>query len=133
MLIKDICYARCPAASVGTELTYGLLTKLSLLAHSYGCCLILFNRLSLDLRLSLSAARCHLLLFIVSCFPLTSAACCRKLVYIRAAGPLTVTVLSIAICNIFHLSRAPANIKVVGTVPAVRTLWHPSILRSSNL
>ena len=47
---------------------------------------------------------------------------CRKLVYIRAAGPLTVTVLSIAICNIFHLNRAPYNIRVVGTVPAVRRL-----------
>ena len=45
--------------------------------------------------------------------------CRRKLVYIRAAGPLTVTVLSIAICNIFHLNRPPYNIKVVGTVPAV--------------
>ena len=40
----------------------------------------------------------------------------------RAAGPLTVTVLSIAITNIFHLYKAPYNIKVVGTVPAVR---HP--------
>ena len=50
--------------------------------------------------------------------------CCRKLVYIRAAGPLTVTVLSIAICNIFHLNRAPYNIKVVGTVPAVSP-WPP--------
>lgn len=40
--------------------------------------------------------------------------------YIRAAGPLTVTILSIAICNIFHLNRAPYNIRVVGTVPAVR-------------
>ncbi|CAL5218904.1 g648 [Coccomyxa viridis] len=42
----------------------------------------------------------------------------KKLVYIRAAGPLTVTILSIAICNIFHLNRAPYNIRVVGTVPA---------------
>ncbi len=48
----------------------------------------------------------------------------RKLVYIRAAGPLTVTILSIAICNIFHLNRAPYNIRVVGTVPAVR--HHPT-------
>ena len=53
--------------------------------------------------------------------------------YIRAAGPLTVTVLSIAICNIFHLNRAPHNIKVVGTVPAVRSHWHSSILPSSDL
>lgn len=48
--------------------------------------------------------------------------------YIRAAGPLTVTVLSIAICNIFHLSRAPANIKVVGTVPAVRHSAYPPVI-----
>jgi hypothetical protein len=44
---------------------------------------------------------------------------CRRLVYVRAAGPLTVTVLSIAISNIFHLYNAPYNIKTVGTVPAV--------------
>lgn len=41
----------------------------------------------------------------------------RRLIYVRAFGPLTVTVLSIAICNIFHLYRAPANLKVVGTIP----------------
>lgn len=38
----------------------------------------------------------------------------------RALGPLTVTILSIAISNIFKLYRAPANIKVVGTIPKVR-------------
>jgi len=38
---------------------------------------------------------------------------------VRAFGPLTVTVLSIAIVNIFKLYRAPANIKVVGTIPKV--------------
>lgn len=40
--------------------------------------------------------------------------------YVRAAGPLTVTILSIAISNIFHLYNAPYNIRTVGTVPAVR-------------
>jgi len=43
----------------------------------------------------------------------------RRLVYVRAAGPLTVTILSIAISNIFHLYKAPHNIKTVGVVPAV--------------
>lgn len=59
----------------------------------------------------------------VSNQPASDNVCCcaavRKLVYVRAAGPLTVTVLSIAISNIFHLYRAPYNIKTVGTVPAV--------------
>ena len=44
----------------------------------------------------------------------------RRLVYVRAAGPLTVTVLSIAICNIFKLYNAPHNIKIVGVIPSVR-------------
>lgn len=48
------------------------------------------------------------------CLPLR-----RRLVYVRAAGPLTVTILSIAISNIFHLYQAPHNIKTVGVVPAV--------------
>ena len=34
--------------------------------------------------------------------------------YVRAAGPLTVTVLSIAISNIFKLYKAPHNIAIVG-------------------
>ena len=46
----------------------------------------------------------------------------RKLVYVRAAGPLTVTILSIAITCIFKLYNAPANIKVVGTIPKVTFL-----------
>ncbi|KAK9915884.1 hypothetical protein WJX75_005651 [Coccomyxa subellipsoidea] len=54
----------------------------------------------------------------------------KRLVYVRAAGPLTVTVLSIAISNIFHLYNAPYNIKTVGTVPAglpheTVTWWFP--------
>ena len=49
-------------------------------------------------------------------------ALCRRLVYVRAAGPLTVTILSIAISNIFHLYNAPYNIRTVGTVPAVSFL-----------
>jgi hypothetical protein len=44
----------------------------------------------------------------------------RKLVYVRAAGPLTVTVLSIAISNIFKLYKAPHNIAIVGVIPRVR-------------
>ncbi len=44
----------------------------------------------------------------------------------RAAGPLTVTVLSIAISNIFKLYQAPYNIKTVGVVPAVSHLPSPS-------
>lgn len=54
-------------------------------------------------------------------------ALCRRLVYVRAAGPLTVTVLSIAISNIFHLYSAPHNIRTVGTVPAVWPLLQTQI------
>ncbi|EIE25728.1 sulfate permease [Coccomyxa subellipsoidea C-169] len=54
----------------------------------------------------------------------------KRLVYVRAAGPLTVTVLSIAISNIFKLYQAPYNIKTVGVVPAglphqTVTWWFP--------
>lgn len=45
--------------------------------------------------------------------------CCRRLIYVRAFGPLTVTVLSIAILNIFKIYRPPASIKTVGTIPKV--------------
>lgn len=41
--------------------------------------------------------------------------------YVKAFGPLTVTVLSIAITNIFKLYNAPYGIKVVGTIPKVST------------
>ncbi|KAK9802855.1 hypothetical protein WJX73_009168 [Symbiochloris irregularis] len=41
----------------------------------------------------------------------------KKLLILRAIGPLTVTILSIAIVNIWHLQRAPQNIRVVGTIP----------------
>ena len=44
---------------------------------------------------------------------------CRRLVYVRAAGPITVTVLSIAICNIFKLYKGPHKIAVVGSIPQV--------------
>ena len=37
----------------------------------------------------------------------------------RAAGPLTITVISIAICNIFHLYKPPYNIQVIGNIPKV--------------
>ena len=53
--------------------------------------------------------------------------------YIRAAGPLTVTVLSIAICNIFHLNKAPYNIRVVGTVPAVRQILPQYLVSVADL
>ena len=46
----------------------------------------------------------------------------RKLIYVRATGPLTVTIASIAICNIFHLYNPPYNIQVVGTIPKVGLL-----------
>ncbi len=41
----------------------------------------------------------------------------QKLIYIRAIGPLIVTIISIAIMNIFKLYRAPSNIQIVGNVP----------------
>ena len=48
----------------------------------------------------------------------------------RAAGPLTVTIASIAICNIFHLYNPPYNIQVVGSIPKVGldTLVPPIII-----
>ena len=39
---------------------------------------------------------------------------------VRAMGPLTVCVLSIAISNIWNLKAAPASIRVVGSIPKVR-------------
>lgn len=54
----------------------------------------------------------------------------RRLVYVRAVGPLTVTILSIAICNIFHLYRPPYNIRVVGSVPKV---GHSSLTGNPDL
>jgi hypothetical protein len=54
----------------------------------------------------------------------------RKLVFVRALGPLTITILSIAISNIFKLWNPPSNISMVGYVPAVRPCaWQ--ILQSS--
>lgn len=41
----------------------------------------------------------------------------QRLIYIRALGPLLVTILSIAIMNIWKLYKAPALIQVVGAVP----------------
>ena len=41
---------------------------------------------------------------------------------VRAMGPLTVCVLSIAISNIWNLKAAPASIRVVGSIPKVR-VW----------
>ena len=58
-------------------------------------------------------ARSHL------CSVLKRAALCRRLVYVRAAGPITITVLSIAISNIFKLYRGPHKIAVVGSIPQV--------------
>mmetsp|Transcript_17379 Transcript_17379/g.52010 ORF Transcript_17379/g.52010 Transcript_17379/m.52010 type:complete len:696 (+) Transcript_17379:162-2249(+) len=42
----------------------------------------------------------------------------RKLIYIRAIGPLLVTIISIAIMNIWKLYQAPHNIQIVGKVPS---------------
>ena len=39
--------------------------------------------------------------------------------YVRAAGPITITVLSIAISNIFKLYKGPHKIAVVGSIPQV--------------
>ena len=47
----------------------------------------------------------------------------RRLVVVRAMGPLTVCILSIAISNIWNLKSPPHNIRVVGTIPKVRLLW----------
>ena len=44
-------------------------------------------------------------------------ACDRRLKLLRALGPLTVTIISIAIMNIWGLMKAPASIRVVGTIP----------------
>jgi sulfate transporter 4 len=41
----------------------------------------------------------------------------RRLIYIRAIGPLLVTIISIAIMNIWKLYKAPHNIAIVGNVP----------------
>ncbi|KAK9853863.1 hypothetical protein WJX84_006158 [Apatococcus fuscideae] len=40
-----------------------------------------------------------------------------RLKLLRALGPLTVTIISIAIMNIWGLMKAPASIRVVGTIP----------------
>ena len=52
--------------------------------------------------------------------------------YVRAAGPLAVTVLSIAISNIFKLYKAPHNIAIVGVIPRVRTASLPSTLTQTG-
>ncbi|KAK9819516.1 hypothetical protein WJX74_003191 [Apatococcus lobatus] len=41
----------------------------------------------------------------------------KRLKLLRALGPLTVTIISIAIMNIWGLMKAPASIRVVGKIP----------------
>ena len=55
----------------------------------------------------------------------------RRLIYVRAFGPLTVCILSIAISNIWNLKAAPHLIRVIGTVPKglpgeTISWWFPS-------
>lgn len=87
--------------------------------------------LSSNSRESLHVECCRLILDLYFCWTLNTKAnlggysllnvfCkCRRLIYVRAFGPLTVTILSIAILNIFKIYRAPASIKVVGSIPKV--------------
>ena len=54
----------------------------------------------------------------------------RRLVWLRAFGPLTVTILSTALTAGLHLDKAPHKIKVVGVVPKglphqTVSLWFP--------
>lgn len=61
---------------------------------------------------------------------------CRRLLILRAIGPLTVTIISIAITNIWHLQRAPQNIRVVGKIPKVcysRSLLYSTMHSLFNL
>ena len=43
----------------------------------------------------------------------------RRFGWVRAIGPLTVTILSIAITSIFRLYNKPHNIRIVGSIPQV--------------
>ena len=43
----------------------------------------------------------------------------RRFAWVRAIGPLTVTILSIAITSIFRLYNKPHNIRIVGSIPQV--------------
>jgi len=50
---------------------------------------------------------------------------------VRAIGPLTVTILSIALVSIFRLYNAPHRIKIVGSIPQVSRLpVLPPVLRT---
>ena len=42
---------------------------------------------------------------------------CSRLKLLRALGPLTVTIISIAIMNIWGLMKPPYSIRVVGNIP----------------
>ncbi len=42
---------------------------------------------------------------------------CRRFGWVRAIGPLTVTILSIALTSIFRLYDKPHNIRIVGSIP----------------
>jgi hypothetical protein len=48
---------------------------------------------------------------------LTHPAPRRRLALLKALGPITVCVVSIAVMNIFGLMNAPAKIKTVGDIP----------------
>ena len=43
----------------------------------------------------------------------------RRFGWVRAIGPLTVTIFSIAITSIFRLYNKPHNIRIVGSIPQV--------------
>ena len=43
----------------------------------------------------------------------------RRFGWVRAVGPLSVTILSIAITSIFRLYDKPHNIRIVGSIPQV--------------
>jgi sulfate transporter 4 len=54
----------------------------------------------------------------------------RRLLFLRSIGPITVTILGIAIVNIWHLQRPPASIPVVGKIP--KGLPDFTVVRSSS-
>ena len=52
---------------------------------------------------------------------------CRRFGWVRAIGPLTVTILSIAITSIFRLYDKPHNIRIVGSIPQVGAANPPRV------
>ena len=59
------------------------------------------------------------MLALAAAYPSLVCDASRKLLVLRAIGPLTITILSIAIVNIWKLQNAPSNIRVVGKIPKV--------------